>query len=38
MQSFLVELIKPHLVEVTPTEKNTAKIVIEPLERGFGHT
>jgi DNA-directed RNA polymerase subunit alpha len=38
MQSYLANLIKPRLVDVNPIEKNSAKIVIEPLERGFGHT
>ncbi|HWP01172.1 MAG TPA: DNA-directed RNA polymerase subunit alpha [Methylococcus sp.] len=38
MHSTLAELIKPRLVEVTPHGVHTARIVIEPLERGFGHT
>jgi len=38
MQSYLADLIKPRLVDVSPIDKNTARIVIEPLERGFGHT
>lgn len=38
MQSYLADLIKPRLVDVNPIDKNTARIVIEPLERGFGHT
>jgi DNA-directed RNA polymerase subunit alpha len=38
MHNTLAELIKPRLVEVTPHGVNTARIVIEPLERGFGHT
>jgi DNA-directed RNA polymerase subunit alpha len=38
MQSYLANLIKPRLVDVSPTERNSARIVIEPLERGFGHT
>lgn len=38
MQSYLADLIKPRLVDVSPVEKNSARIVIEPLERGFGHT
>lgn len=38
MQIFLENLIKPRLVDVTPVGANTARIVIEPLERGFGHT
>ena len=31
-------LIKPRLVDVNTFDKNRARIVIEPLERGFGHT
>lgn len=38
MQSNLVNLIRPRLVEVNPIDRNSARIVIEPLERGFGHT
>lgn len=38
MQSNTVGLIKPRLVDVSSTESNSAKIIIEPLERGFGHT
>jgi DNA-directed RNA polymerase subunit alpha len=38
MQSFLADLIKPRLVDVNPIDQNSARIVIEPLERGFGHT
>ncbi len=32
------ELLKPRLVEVEDLGPNRAKIVLEPLERGFGHT
>jgi len=38
MQSYLANLIKPRLVDVTPVSRNNARIVIEPLESGFGHT
>lgn len=38
MQSQLANLIKPRLVEVSSINRNSARIVIEPLERGFGHT
>ncbi len=38
MPSYLAELIKPNLVDVSSVDKNTSRIVIEPLERGFGHT
>jgi len=30
--------LKPRIIEVEPTGTNTAKIVMEPFERGFGHT
>lgn len=32
------ELLKPRLVEVNVISPRNAKIVLEPLERGFGHT
>ena len=32
------ELLKPRNIEVTTTGINQARIVLEPLERGFGHT
>jgi DNA-directed RNA polymerase subunit alpha len=38
MHSFQAELIKPSIVDVIPLDINTARIIIEPLERGFGHT
>ena len=38
MPSYLAELIKPNVVDVLSLDKNTSRIVIEPLERGFGHT
>lgn len=38
MQSNLANLIKPRLVDVSPVSRNNARIVIEPLERGYGHT
>ena len=38
MQSYLANLIKPRLVDVTTISNHNARIVIEPLERGFGHT
>ena len=37
MQS-IAELIRPRLINISPMENHTARIVIEPLERGFGHT
>ena len=38
MQGSAIQLLKPRLVDVKQTGNNTAKITIEPLDRGFGHT
>lgn len=38
MQSSIVGLLKPKLVEVINESANHSRIVIEPLERGFGHS
>lgn len=38
MQSSIVGLLKPRLVEVISETINHSRIVIEPLERGFGHS
>lgn len=38
MQSSICGLLKPKLVEVISDTVNHARIVIEPLERGFGHS
>ena len=38
MSSTFYELLKPRLVDVTSVSKTSAKITIEPLDRGFGHT
>lgn len=32
------ELLKPRLVDVKAVNKNRSRVVLEPLERGFGHT
>ncbi len=32
------DLLKPRLVNVQYVSKNVAKVTLEPLERGFGHT
>ncbi len=32
------ELLMPKLIEVSALKKNRSKVIIEPLERGFGHT
>lgn len=38
MQSMLSDLLKPRFVEFQQTSKTKAQVVVEPLERGFGHT
>ena len=38
MQSSISEFLKPRSVRVQAETGNRARIVIEPLERGFGHT
>jgi DNA-directed RNA polymerase subunit alpha len=38
MQNTIFGLLKPRLVEVDSKTPNHSRIVIEPLERGFGHS
>jgi DNA-directed RNA polymerase subunit alpha len=38
MQATATQLLKPRLVDVREIAHNTAKITIEPLDRGFGQT
>lgn len=38
MQGHAIQLLKPRIVNVRDVGANTAKITIEPLDRGFGHT
>jgi DNA-directed RNA polymerase subunit alpha len=38
MQTKVNELLKPRHIEVTTVSPRQAKVVLEPLERGFGHT
>ena len=38
MQASAAQLLKPRLVDVREVGHNTAKVTIEPLDRGFGHT
>ncbi|MDE1465508.1 DNA-directed RNA polymerase subunit alpha [Spartinivicinus poritis] len=38
MQSFISELLTPNHIHVQPISATQAKITLEPLERGFGHT
>lgn len=38
MQNSISGLLKPRIVEVVTKSSNHSRIVIEPLERGFGHS
>ena len=38
MQATAAQLLKPRLVDVREIGHNSAKVTIEPLDRGFGHT
>lgn len=38
MQNFVTEFLKPHLVDIEQISPTYAKVTLEPLERGFGHT
>ncbi len=38
MSANVNEFLKPRLVDVQQTSDTRAKVVLEPLERGFGHT
>ncbi|SHG77045.1 DNA-directed RNA polymerase subunit alpha [Hydrocarboniphaga daqingensis] len=38
MQGFVADLLKPRLVEVEAESASRARVSLEPLERGFGHT
>jgi len=38
MHGHAIQLLKPRIVNVREVGGNTAKITIEPLDRGFGHT
>ncbi|MEI4260091.1 MAG: DNA-directed RNA polymerase subunit alpha [Candidatus Dasytiphilus stammeri] len=38
MQSNIIGLLRPHLVDIEQKSLTHAKITLEPLERGFGHT
>lgn len=38
MQGSVDELLKPRLVNVQTVNQNLAKVTLEPLERGYGHT
>jgi len=38
MQTGVVDLLKPRIVDVKQINDTTAKVTLEPLDRGFGHT
>ena len=38
MQSAVTEFLKPRVVKVQPVAPRQARVLIEPFERGFGHT
>ncbi|CAL4323062.1 DNA-directed RNA polymerase subunit alpha [Buchnera aphidicola] len=38
MSDSLINFLKPRLVDIKQFNKNHAKVTLEPLERGFGHT
>lgn len=38
MQNLATEFLRPRIVDVEHVGLNTARITLEPLERGFGHT
>ena len=38
MADSVTEFLKPRLVNVQPITEKHAKVSLEPLERGFGHT
>jgi len=38
MPGKVTEFLKPRIVDVQSVNEHTAKVVLEPLERGFGHT
>ncbi len=38
MQGSVTDLLKPRLIQVDQLSDNRARVTLEPLERGFGHT
>lgn len=38
MQSSIVEFLKPRLVNIEQINETHSRVILEPLERGFGHT
>lgn len=38
MQGSVTEFLKPRTVDIEQVSSTHAKVTLEPLERGFGHT
>ena len=38
MQGSVIDFLKPRLVDIEQVNATRAKVTLEPLERGFGHT
>ncbi|WWO99330.1 MAG: DNA-directed RNA polymerase subunit alpha [Candidatus Dasytiphilus stammeri] len=38
MPGYVTDLLKPHLVNIEQNSPTHARVTLEPLERGFGHT
>ena len=38
MQNVIADLLKPRLIEVEAVSAHRARVTLEPMERGFGHT
>ena len=38
MQSTVSDFLKPRIVDVQSISDTHARVILEPLERGFGHT
>jgi DNA-directed RNA polymerase subunit alpha len=38
MQGSVTEFLKPRLVDIEQVSATRSKVILEPLERGFGHT
>ena len=38
MSGSVTEFLRPRLVEIENVTETRAKVTLEPLERGFGHT
>jgi DNA-directed RNA polymerase subunit alpha len=38
MQNAVADLLKPRQIEIEPVSAHRARVTLEPMERGFGHT